>query len=434
MLAAFALSLDIAVSSSGNHGFVAFLVMVGMFSVLSSLLSAHVVQQFADSRARLMPGFGRAHATIAAVAALAIGVLLPAMFTWIAGYRSVGLVAVAMVLLGTIFWQNLSQAAWIQRLLGVAWGAAIISAVEKDAVQRFVLGQSELMAMGLLAFGIVITLLGAVRLLRLNEDMPTYRRVVQWLRKAASETTGETSTDESERPSRLSEWVADRQMASLTRHARQASVSRWSQICRWQVGMISGWQVWPWILVMVPLFLLRAGFDKAQLVLVLLLLVLLPATVNLFTLAPRTHAMRHELCMPVARKTYLWQLGAAAALSHLQLWLRISAAAVLCWVLAAGWRPAYADIARVLAFAGLFQVWFFGVGVWWAAPYYFCSMLGAVTRIIIIVTHFLIPFAWIPLEETGWQSFQLPVAVLFAIFGVLLTYDAYRRWLVADVD
>jgi hypothetical protein len=425
-----AISLIVAGSGKGNDGFI---VMLFPLMILSSFLSMHVVQQFADPRARLLPGFGRAHATIAAAAALAIGVLLPAIFTWIAGYRSVGPVAIAMLVLGTTFWQNLSQAFWINVLLSIAWLAVIMGLMGNGPVQQLVLGQSELLAVGLLAFGVVITLLGAVRLLRLDEDMPNYRRVVHWLRKVARDTSGRTATDESELPPGLSDWLAERRMASLTRHAHRASVSRWSQICRWQVGMISWRHVGPWIIGTVALYATRPdtkaddGFSQC-------ILVLLPAIVTLFALLRRTRTMGHELCMPVARKTYLWQLGAAAALLHFQLWLIISAAVVLCWVLAAAGRPAYADIARALLFAGLLQVWFFGLGAWWTASYSFGSAVLAVIAVIIMQIVFLVPFVWVGPGAAGLRSLQLPLAALFAILGVLLTCAAYRCWLAADVD
>ncbi len=302
-------------------------------------------------------------------------------------------------------------------------------------MHQLVLGKSEFLAVGLLALSVAITLLGAVRLLRLDEDMPNYRRVVQWLRKSAGETTGQASPSESGLFGRLSGWLADRQMASLMRHARRVSTSRWSRICRWQVGMVSGWAVWPWILAMVP-FLLWATWSKRGLDagFVQLVLVLLPGVVILTALARRTRTMSHELCMPVERKTYLRQLGAAAALSHLQLWLGMSAATVLGWMFSAGEPPAYAEVAGVLAFAGLFQVWFFGVGAWWAASRHSRTVLVVIITLTLIVVHLFVPLVWIGLQEAGWRAFQLPIAALFAIFGVLLAADAYRRWLAADFD
>ncbi len=424
------ISLIVAGSGKGNERFIVMLIPL-MF--LSAGFSTHLIQQFADSRARLTPGFGRVHATIAAVTALAIGVLPPAIFAWIAGYRSVGLVALAILLLGTTFWQNLSQAFWLNVLLSVAWFAIIMSAIEKGAVQQLVSGQSELQAVGLLALGVVILLLGAVRLLRLDEDTPAYRRLVQWLRKAASETTAPASTGESGLPAGLSDWLAERRMASLTRHARRASASRWSQICRWQVGTIPWRQVGSCIIGAVALYATRPD-TKADVGFLRAVLVLVPAFVALATLSRRIHTMGHELCMPLSRKTYLRQLGAAAALLHFQLWLIISAAVVLCWILAAAGRPAYADIAWALLFAGLLQVWFFGWGAWWTASYSFGSAVVAVIAVIIMQIVFLVPFVWVGPGAAGLRSLQLPLAALFAILGVLLTCAAYRCWLAADLD
>ncbi len=429
MLVLIVMSFQFAGSSRGNDDFIS---MVLSLMILSSFLSNHVIQQFADSRAHLTPGFRRAHVTIAAAAALAIGILLPATFTWFTGSRSVGLAAIAMLLLGTTFWQNLSQSVWINVLFFAGLFAVFMNALGKGAVQQLVSGQSELQAAGLLILGVALTLTGGIRLLRLNEDMPAYRRVVQWLRKAARETTAEASTGESGQLPGLWDWFADRQMASLTRHSRRASVSRWSQIRRWQVGMVSGWQTGLWISAAILFLVWMTWSDKEVEVGSLPgFLTVIPPCMALAALTRRTRTIGHELCMPVDRKTYLRQLGAAAALSHLQLWLGVSLATVLWWMLAVGGRPAYADMARVLAFAGLFQVWFFGVGAW-AARYRSRSVLVVIIATIIMAAHLFMPFLLFSPAADDLRSFRLPIAALFAIFGVWLAYDAYHRWLMME--
>ena len=74
--------------------------MVAIF--LFGMFAIHVKNQFADSRARLTPGFRRVHATVAAAAALLLAVLLPIVLIWLADLRSLGLVALVVFLFGAI--------------------------------------------------------------------------------------------------------------------------------------------------------------------------------------------------------------------------------------------------------------------------------------------------------------------------------------------
>jgi hypothetical protein len=34
----------------------------------------------------------------------------------------------------------------------------------------------------------------------------------------------------------------------------------------------------------------------------------------------------------------------------------------------------------------------------------------------------------------AWKTMLLPAAVVFAVLGLVVTWDAYRRWLVTDFD
>ena len=80
----------------------------------------------------------------------------------------------------------------------------------------------------------------------------------------------------------------------------------------------------------------------------------------------RTFKLRHESLLPVERKSYIRQLGTAAALSHFQLWAGMSVALVIWWLLI-GPRPLQlALFGGVLAFSAAFQVAVFGVAVWMA--------------------------------------------------------------------
>ena len=143
------------------------------FMFLCILSAIHMVQQFADSRAYLTPAFRHVHIAVAAVVALVIALLLPAILTWLLGFRSIGLVASAMFLFGTFLCTLLYPSAWVGWLMPVGI-IAICTPWGKGVLYQFVSGRCELQALGLFIVGVMMTLLGGVRLFQMNEDMPGY--------------------------------------------------------------------------------------------------------------------------------------------------------------------------------------------------------------------------------------------------------------------
>ena len=91
------------------------------FESLFVVLAVHVKGQFVDSRAHLMPGFRRIHATIAGAAALLCAVFLPAAFAWLVGWSSAGFVAITVLLFGILLWGVLSMSPWIILPALFAW-------------------------------------------------------------------------------------------------------------------------------------------------------------------------------------------------------------------------------------------------------------------------------------------------------------------------
>ncbi len=105
--------------------------------------------------------------------------------------------------------------------------------------------------------------------------------------------------------------------------------------------------------------------------------------------------------------------------------------AVMWWLVSAGPRPEFVDLARMLTVSGLVQVWLFGLCAWFSR-YRSLTAAIAVGAIGLGITQGL--FAGMFMGPAPFRSFELPTAGLFAIFGAMLTYDAYRRWLVTDFD
>jgi hypothetical protein len=139
-----------------------------------------------------------------------------------------------------------------------------------------------------------------------------------------------------------------------------------------------------------------------------------------------------ELLLPVQRKSYIRQLGMAAALGHLQLWAGQCVLLVLWWLLA-GPRPfPLALLAGVLAFSAAFLLGAFG-SVAWVARYRSGILAGSAATVLVMAAAPLT--IWWSLSPPGQLRYEvLWIAGILAVLGLLITYDAYRRWLAADFD
>jgi len=316
----------------------------------------------------------------------------------------------------------------------VAWTMAFHE-TGGNCLQQLVSGRFELEAMGLMVAGVAISLLAAIRLMHLNEEMPPYERIRSPLRRLQYQWTGQGFSGEGDPMPGLRQWFLDRQMAVATAHAQRAGASLWSRVCRWQIGTLGGWQVVPWILGVALLLLLMSwcsGPPGVPMGFFHPLLGIVPGFTAMGMMVQRTRAMNYDLCLPVGRNAYLAQLGTAVALGQFQLWLGLSAVAIAWCLFAAGQRPDVGEMAQLLAASGLVQVWFYGLGVW-LARYRSVNLVMAVIVIGIGIIHSMAFGMFMCGPASQRQTFELVVAGLLAIFGVMFAWDAYRRWLVADL-
>jgi hypothetical protein len=418
----------------------AFLLLIVVVTVLSfwSMIVAHAREQFADSRAHLMPNFRRAHIVVVVILALIIVLLLPATFAWLAGFRSICPVALAMFFCGA----ELPQPRWLKVLGPTSWFALILLFIALGRVapeklfsaQLLSSGKLELPALVVLILGAAMTLRGRIRLTWLNEDMPDYHHPIN-----SGWTTSRKSSNQREAGEAwfqgARDWLAERHAAGLTRHAHRANTSRWSRVCRWQAGMSTGWSVWFWSVGLILPFQAWTWFLAAHpcgSVLLGYLLVFFPFFNSVMRWNERTPTLARELLMPVTRSGYLRQLGAAAALNQLQLWAAMSSVGIVCWLIAGKEKPQFAVIANLLVISGLSQIWLFGMVVWWTR----CRsmILGMVVGVLVIAEPLLLigVAGTEPLAE--WRYASWLAAGLFAILGVLLLRNAYRRWWLTELD
>ena len=440
----FFICVFIAFSLGGRVGLKdSWAVQLMLFFSLSVFLAVHMKGQFVDPRAHLAPGFRRVHATIAALATLIVVTVLPIGLAWFMGWHSMGFVALATLLFGTILWVVVNDATWTSFAILFGWSAFCSTQSGPAYIRELLSGQIELHAAAILVLGIMICLLAGIRLVRLNEEALSYESTLRW-DWDWSEKTRQGWNDKGRFLPGLRDWIRDREMARLTRMARRASESWWSRICRWQTGMVAGWTLVLWIVgalihVQAVSWWIAARTPRsaaATMGLTCLILTSLPAVITAVGVFQwRTFRLRRESLLPIHRRAYIRELGTAAALSHFQLWAGMSVALALWWLLV-GPRPLpLALLAGVLVFSGAFQVAVFGVAVW-AARYR--TFVGAGMLFVLLVAAQPVQLRWVRYWGVGSPG-QLPhellwVAGIIAGLGLLATCDAYRRWLVADFD
>jgi hypothetical protein len=402
------------------------------FSILFMLLAIHIKGQFVDSRASLMPGFRRIHATVAGAAALIFAVLLPAALAFVLHWHPVGFVAITVLLFAAIFWVILSMSNWLIWTVLLGW-FLFLSQSGTAYARELASGGRSGQAAAILAIGVLLSLLAGMRLVCLNEDMPEYRRWFRWNSAAGKlETTvpqgaGDSILD------RLRQWNAEKVMAGLIGHARRASVSRWSRVCRWQVGMMTGWSLLSFCLPMVLVFYVMTCLENKRAsplpTVFAVFASVMPAMVVGIALSRRRKRLPCESLLCVNRATYLRQVGMAAALNQLQVWVSMTAVFVL-WFWWMAERPISVTAAFALPISAFFQLWFFGLNVWllrFRSPLAFCTGFVVSFQVTAMA-------AIVSLEEPVAAWIVLVVAAIFAVLGLVLTWDAYRRWLVTDFD
>lgn len=404
-----------------------------------SLLVLHLKGQFADARAHLVPGFRRVHALVAGAVALLLTVALPMVLIWLADLRSVGLVALSVFLFGAILCSVALQSnllSWLI-ILGIFTTFAEPTRV---LIWQLVSGQFELQAIVLLTLGAALALIGGFRLVELTEDMPAYKQPT-CIGEAGRCTTGQRQPFAWMLPPAWQERSMEKSMARWANHARRAPTSRWSRVCRWQVGMPGGlfglFMVF-FSFVVFTLAMWSSGQDLRNTDAVY------PAMMMFFAMPPcmfwggffrrgRLPLLAHELLLPVDRRGYVRQVGVATAIGQIQVWAGVSIGIVMWGLLLGRQTVSLAAYALLLGVFTLLQPWFFGMGAWFAR----CRTLGGQIGGLSLALCVPMLAATLFVERGPWshaRHLALPLAAIAALLGLLVSCHAYHRWLAADFD
>jgi hypothetical protein len=409
-------------------------------------ITGHVKEQLGDSRAHLMPGFRRAHVTVLVVVVFIFAVLLPAALAWPAGWRRVGFVGLTLSIFSLILWAVLLQRLVSAYFLFIACMGILDNAPwAKQTLAQSIAGQCNAGAIGLLVSGVVVIGLGIIRLTRLREGMVGYGPpfgIVGW---DSGRVRGQVQTYKLKILRLLEErWDEERTMERLARHARCASTSRWSRVCRWQTGMVAGRSAWFWnvLAILCVQFLVwiinqwtnvdPVGLSAATGAVWLVIVPLMP----LGQCLQRPLAGRREVLLPVERGAYLKQTGMAILSSQLQLWSAAGVAVVLWWAAAARSSVPVGDVVSALAVSVSLQMCLFGIALWLAR---YPRATTAIFSILLVLPIAMSLVVAMGVQHRLWliqwrHPIFFAVAVLFTAVAAALTWGAYRRWLTTDLD
>jgi hypothetical protein len=416
--------------------------MLILSGLLAGVFAMHVKDQFADPRSHMMPEFRRIHMTVATIVMLILAAILTTTLAWSSDQWCVGVIAVTVLLFGANFWAVLRLSNWI------FWPFLAIfclgfSDFTRDAVVFLAFGQFEAQAFGLLAMGGVLVLLAGVRMFRLNEDMPDYHRRMPARWAAKGRWIGSNMNFNGPMPRSIMDWFRARAMADLIWHVRTASHSSWSRVCRWQIGMPTGWRVWLWGIVPIALQQFRSWqisratstgapvmFDAGSLT---MLPTIFAITQAMGWLAWRNQMLEYEMMLPVDRRSFVRQSSVAFALAYFQMLGAIVAGTIFWWLIAAPQTPPLAYLGSVLALSFFTQVGLFGVMVFiWTLTRLRAMQLAGV----IICTMASVLFVQGSCRDynTTVQPGAMSIAAGIAALGMLFAYIAYCRCSKADVE
>jgi len=405
-----------------------------LFTVLFAYCAIHLKEQFADSRASLIPGFRTVHGVVAIIMAIVFDVLLPGAIAPLIGWQSLGFISITALLFGAILWLILLQSTALSLLIPVGY-VSIFAEPIRGGLEQIVLGHNPVQAFALFGIGVALNIAGIVRLFRLNEEMPEYHSNIPVYRGGRIQI--------SDRQWRMFEksysrgWrgrVAERRIANLIYHAQHASDSNWSRVRRWEVLNLTSWSACLITIGFYLGFLLMNWFiDKEmQTTIMYSMATIFSASIYLGLLWNKITFLSHELMMPVRRDAYLKQLGINAAVIQLVIWGASIASIIL--VMFTSTRELHPELlAYAITLSALAQIWIFGLAVW---LFHFRSivLIVVVFSIALILTSAPLAVLTSPLTPTQWRPLLLLVGGLFACFGLLLTWRSYRRWMITDFN
>jgi hypothetical protein len=414
------------------------------------MIAAHAKEQLADSRSRLTPGFRAPHLLVAALffAAGVIGLAwfvvarlhqLPTVIGWPTAEASqAGLLSVvlpAAVLLALM--SHTQSPVLIITILGVM-GFSIFTL--RPPIVRLIAGDFPVTANVIIALCLA-TLAGLWwRLARMHEEMFEYWR---------SESFNNLSIRVAMTGDRHYCRIAAAETGWLTESLRAAhrldalanifAAPFWARVRHWRLVIGHGQVNWISSVAIAAVFLIihlifndgSKGFDMGM-------LIVMPAILSLtapimgtgFIWPQRWFMLASESLRPAqSRAAFFREQFAAMAVEVATLWFWFTLGAFLVPLIL---RPALVftpSVAGALLLIAAAQVWLFGASVW-LLRLRLNLFVNALAVILIVAAAGILLAVQVGEDPRAPSPLAAPVVLLI---GLLVTADAYRRWLKTDL-
>jgi hypothetical protein len=400
-------------------------------SIFGWSLGTHVKEQFANSRASLLPGFRGPHLAMAAALAVPVIALATATICYVQGTALLGTAAVVLALFtAALWWAYWPTWTWL--------GPALLTLplafpLPRSIFTALVEGDAVLVSVLLLLVCIWLLAMLVHRLWRLDEELPEYH--VPLLTRLAGPRQADVRRT-------WSTWGPPEGQPDL--FPRRVPVPRagsfWGRVRLWRFGITDSYRGGALLAMGGPLgvlacYLLVGGAPLTTDAVMdfLILFGLISSAGAPVRLVQRWPRLGYELLRPTARRDFYRQMGLAFACDMLEpcLWLLL-----LAGVVTAIWSPAWPRIWEVTVFLALLVcMW---VGQWalvaWAVSY---------TRSLFLLIPAVMGLSFVP--YVLWKRYQistLPLATeyyLLLALGMMLLwtavlYLAYRRWQGLDLQ
>ena len=422
---------------------------------IAAMVPAHAKEQIADARSSLTPHYRAPHLIVAAAVFITIVTALTAFTIWRFHHlpREVGWINIPLTTVGffatALMWS--AALAWVshRQSLGlitavVCAGVLVATPLGAEFRAAVIANRYPALTIGLLVASILAFAGLWWRLAVLHEEMPEYFRLEQLNTRLRVQMTGDRffRRAAAAQTGAMTDWMCH--TAVLDRVGNVFDASLWRRVQHWRlvigVGRVS--MLAP---LMVALTVLGAAVfdadgrttsdDDFLLHFPLVLGLLMPIIVAGINLPRRWYMLGIESLRPVSRAQMLREHGGAVA---------TELAITFAWTVAGSYLPAmifkpallltYNFVTSVALMAAA-QVWFFGVAMWvlrWRGS---LTWMGVVFGGLWLGTLALVAKQFQPGPRIDLARGPSPLfALALVIAGLIVLYDAYRRWLVTDLD
>lgn len=447
-IAAALLALWMLLAPGGAEAEIAMLVFGGTIAVwVGAMITAHAKEQLADARSSLTPGFRAPHLLVAA----ALFVVTVCGVTLLVGWRTSpvqwqygsydvwlpGYLALVLVVTAALAWiGHLQSAAGVLVLVPLttpAWFAG-----GRAMLNDIIRGRSDELGYAILAAAVVALAALWARMARLHAEMPEYARTAAPGLRLRVRTTGDPAfrRESAAGAGPIEAWV--RRSDRLDDVANVADAGFWRRARHWRtvvglgrmpvvVALVLG--AWTFIL---PTLTSGARDPYAQTVLPVILSTLVPGLVVAGVWPRRWYALADESLRPASRRQFVREQGAAMATELASVWLAITVATFAGSILPRPTQVLSSPLWRALPALAAGQVLVFGVVVW--VLRYRAGWLVVVTMLLAMTAALVVLLIGGALAQRPDIRPLLAASATFAVIGLAITFDAYRRWLVTEFD